>query len=134
MKRFVIALSIAAMSVAAFAGPHRGPRQRQHQFRKMVEKLGLTDAQKQQLRDLRKANHERNHQLYADLRAKVREYRAMRRANDPKAEALRNEIQPLREQARAARKAAREQFRNVLTAQQRQQLDELRAARQHRND
>lgn len=138
MKRFVIALSIAAMSVAAFATPGRGSAEghrRGAHFQKLAEKLNLSDAQKQQLKDLRAADKERNQQLYADLRAKVREYRQLRKANDPKAESLRAEFQPLREQVRAARKASREAFLNVLTPDQRQQLEQLRADRQqHRRN
>jgi Spy/CpxP family protein refolding chaperone len=131
MKQFVIALAIAATSLAALASPHPGTPQRRAHAQKLAKQLGLSDAQKQQIRDLRKADRAQNHQLYAGLRSKVREYRQLRQANDPRARDLRAEIRPLRQQARAARKQFRETRLSVLTPEQRQQLEQLRPQRRH---
>lgn len=130
MKKIVIAFAVAATAAAAIAAPyaraaHRGDRGAH--FQKFAEKLNLSDAQKQQIRDIRKGDRERNQQLYADFRAKLRAYREAKRAGDPNADALKADLQPLREQVRAARKASHEAVLGVLTPDQRQQLEQWRA-------
>jgi len=94
---------------------------------KFAQKLNLTDAQKQQIRDIHQADRDRNKQLYADFRAKLRQFRELKRAADPNADAVKAELQPMREQIKAARKATHEAVLGVLTAEQRQQLEQWRA-------
>ena len=132
MKRLVIACAIAVTAVAASAHPHARPAQRGAQMRRLARQLNLSDAQKQQIRDIHRSARERNEQLYADFRTKFRQFRELKRAGDPAAENLRNELKPLRDQIRAARQATRELVRGVLTPEQRQQLDQLRAERPRR--
>jgi Spy/CpxP family protein refolding chaperone len=96
---------------------------------KFAQKLNLTDAQKQQIRDIHQADRDRNKQLYADYRAKLRQFRELKRAGDANADSVKAELQPIREQVKAARKATHEAVLGVLTAEQRQQLEQLRAER-----
>jgi len=131
MKKIVIAFAVAATAAGAFAAPHerpanRGARGAAH-MQKFAQKLNLTDAQKQQIRDIHQADRDRNKQLYADFRAKLRQFRELKRAGDPGADAVKAELQPMREQLKAARKATHEAVLNVLTAEQRQQLEQWRA-------
>lgn len=124
MKKLVIALALAATAAVAGAGP--------------MERLNLSDAQKQQIRDIRSANRQTNHQLYADYRTKLRQFRQLNRAGDPGAAALRTELETMRTQVRAARQAQHQTVLNVLTAEQRQQLeqwrdDHPRGSRRNRN-
>jgi periplasmic protein CpxP/Spy len=133
MKKFVIALMVAATSAIALAqtaGPgftnrhgHRGG------FEKLASKLNLTDDQKQQMKDIRIAGRESNKQLYADFRAKLQQLRALEQANDPGAAGLKAQIESMKPQIQAARKANREAMLGVLTADQRAQL---KAAKQSR--
>ncbi len=131
MKKFVIAFAVAATAAGAFAAPdvqtarHGGDRGAH--FQKFAEKLNLSDAQKQQIRDIHQADRERNKQLYADFRAKLRQYKELKRAGDPSAESVKTELQPMREQIKAARKARHEAVLNILTPDQRQQLEQWRA-------
>lgn len=130
MKKLVIAFAVAATAAAAFAAPHapsahRGGRA--GHMEKFAQKLNLTDAQKQQIRDIHQTDRQRNKQLYADFRAKLRQFRELKRAGDPGADAVKAELQPMREQIKAARKATHEAVLGVLTAEQRQQLDQWRA-------
>ena len=127
MRKFVIAFAVAATAAAASAGPHARTAHRGAAHARAFAQLNLSDAQKQQIGDIHKADRERNQQLYADFRTKMRAFREARRAGDANADALRAELQPLREQIRAARKATREQVLNVLTPEQRQQLEQFRA-------
>jgi Spy/CpxP family protein refolding chaperone len=133
MKKFVIALIVTATSAIAFAQT-AGPGTHQHQghragFGRIAATLNLTDAQKQQLKDIRTADHERNQQLYADFRANLQQFRALKQANDPKADDVKAELKSMRPQIAAARKASREAMLNILTPEQR---DQLNAARQSR--
>ena len=113
MRKLVIALAVAATTLAASASPR--------------ESLNLSAAQKQQIRDIRQADRQSNQQLYADFRAKLRHFRELKRAGDPGADAARAELQPLREQLQAARKARHQAVMNVLTPEQRQQLEQWRS-------
>jgi Spy/CpxP family protein refolding chaperone len=133
MKKFVIALMVTATSAIAFAQT-AAPGTHQHKghragFGRMAVKLNLTDAQKQQLKDIRTADHERNQQLYADFHAKLQEFRSLKQANDPKADDVKAELKSMRPQMEAARKASREAMLNILTPEQR---DQLKAGRQAR--
>jgi Spy/CpxP family protein refolding chaperone len=133
MKKLLIALTVAATSAIAFAqtpadgAPHRhGHRGAFHQ---LGAKLNLTDAQKQQMKDIRSADRASNRQLYADFGAKLHQLRALRQANDPGAAALKAEIESMKPQIEAARKANRQAMLGVLTADQRAQLKEARQSR-----
>jgi protein CpxP len=131
-KFFITTLAVATLTTAAFADAgeygrgrqrlqHRGERRQQ-----IAERLNLTDAQKQQIRDVRKAAFEANKSLFEAARAKRFELRQLREANDARAESVRTELLAMREQLRAARLATREKVRALLTAEQRAQFDQLR--------
>src|SRR3954451_16711863 len=126
MKKFVIALMVTATSAIGFAQT-AAPEPHQHQghragLGRIAAPLNLTDAQKQQLKDIRTAEHQRNQQLYADFRSKLQEFRALKQANDPRADDVKAELKAMRPQMEAARKASREAMLNILTPEQRNQL------------
>lgn len=130
MKKFLITtLAVATLSTAAFAdaGPrmHRRAERRQQ----IAAQLNLTDAQKQQIRDVRKAAFEANKPLVEALRSKRFELRQLREANDARAESVRAEVLAMREQLRSARIATREKVRALLTAEQRAKLDSMHRRR-----
>ena len=107
MKKFITAVVVAAAMTTpvAFAqNQHFGHRH--HSMAKFAEKLNLTDAQKQQIKDIRQADRQANQALYDQMKA-------------------------LHQQLRAAHKATQEKIYNsVLTADQRAQVDAWRAQRQ----
>jgi Spy/CpxP family protein refolding chaperone len=133
MKKIVIALMVAATSTIALAqdaGPRldaRGPRAAR--LAEKLEKLNLTDAQKQQMKDLRAARREQNKQLNADFRGKLQELHALKQAGDPKAASVKAEIQAMQPQIQAARKASRQAMPDVLTPEQRAELKTARHSR-----
>jgi protein CpxP len=128
MKRFVIALMVTATAAITFAQT-ADPSQFHRHARgdRFASQLNLTDAQKQQMKDIRTASREQNKQLYADYRAKLQQFRGLKQANDPSAADVKAELTAMRPQIQAARKASREAMRNVLTPEQ---LAQLKAARQ----
>ena len=135
MKKFlIITLAVATVAGAALADQggygRRGRRlHRAEARREGMQQLGLTDAQKQQIRDIRKAAFEQNKGLFESARAKRFELRQLREANDPRAESVRTELLAMREQLRAANIATRERVRSILTPDQRARLDTMRAQR-----
>src|SRR5882762_8122022 len=107
MKKFVIALMVTATAAISFAQTD-GPRQfrpRARRARQFASQLNLTDAQKQQMKDIRSADREQNKQLYADFRAKLQQLRALKQADDPAASDVRTQLEALRPQIEAAHKA-----------------------------
>lgn len=98
----------------------------------VASKLNLTDEQKVQLKQLRDSNQQQNEQLFADARAKRQELHSLMRAGDPGASDVRAQLEALRPQLDAARKQQHDQFLNVLTPEQRAQLEQWKAKRQSR--
>lgn len=132
MKKFVIALMVTSTAAIAFAqtagtGHFRHQGMRHGGFGRIAAKLNLTDAQKQHLKDIRTADRENNKQLYAGFRAKLQELRALKDANDPKAADVKAQIESMQPRTQAARKANREAMLNILTPEQRDQLQQSRA-------
>lgn len=132
MKKFITAVVVvAAMTTpVAFAqNQHFGHRHRS--MAKFAEKLGLTDAQKQQIKDIRQADRQANKALFEQFKAKRQELRTLRQTNDPNTESVKAEVKALHQQLRAAQKATHEKIYNtVLTSEQRAQIDAWRAQRQ----
>ncbi|MEO8034238.1 MAG: periplasmic heavy metal sensor [Acidobacteriota bacterium] len=134
MKKFVttIAIVLATASVAA-ADTNQGGHQygkRRAEFRRLAEALNLTPEQKQQLKAQRTAARQRNEQLFTTFRSKRQELRQLLAANDPAADNVKAELQAMRPQLKAAREQARTEMRSILTPEQLDHLDQLRA--QHR--
>ena len=130
MKKIVIALMVAATSTIALA-QDGGPAFHAHGPRaaRFAGKLNLTDAQKQQMKDLRAADRAQNQQLYGDLRAKLQELQTLKQAGDPKAADVRAQIKAMQPQIQAARKASHEAMLNVLTPEQRAEIKAVRQSR-----
>lgn len=131
MKKFITAIALTAvMAAPAFAHrAHGGARGRRVAFERVASRLNLTTAQREQMREIRLAERERNKQLFTAFRAKRQELRQLRQANDPRAESFRTEMQAMGGQVRAARKASRARVLSVLSAEQRQQLEQMRENR-----
>ncbi|MEA2163411.1 MAG: motif family protein [Thermoanaerobaculia bacterium] len=132
MKRIVIALMVAATSAVAFAQTPGAGNFHRHGHRgglRQLAALNLTDAQKQQMKDIRSSDRQSNQQLYADFRAKLQQFRALKRANDPGADAAKAQIESMKPQVEAAHKTTRHAMLEVLTPDQRAQLKEARQSR-----
>jgi periplasmic protein CpxP/Spy len=134
MKKFITAVAVVAAMTTPVAFAHNQDfGGRHHSMAKFAQKLGLTDAQKQQIRDIHQADREANKALFQQFRAKRQEYRSLRQANDPNAENVKAELKAIGQQLRAAKKATRDKiYDTVLTAEQRAQIDTWRSQRQNR--
>ena len=95
-----------------------------------AQKLNLTDEQKAQLKQLRQTTQQQSAGLFADAQAKRQELRSLTRTNDPRASDVKAELDTLRPQLEAARQQQHAAFLNVLTPEQRMQLEQWKAQRQ----
>ncbi len=132
MKKFITAVAVvAAMTTPVAFAQNQDFGGRHHRgMAKFAEKLGLTDAQKQQIKDIKQADREANKALFEQFHAKRQEYRSLKQANDPNAENVKAELKTLGQQVHAAKKATRDKIYNtVLTTEQRAQIDTWRSQR-----
>ncbi len=131
MKKFLTVIAFTASLVPmAFAGEHAAAGLGGHTragAQQILSQLNLTAEQTGQIKAIHEADRQANQALYSSLRAKVAEYRQLTQANDPRADAVKAELQPLRDQVKAARKATHEKVLAVLTADQRAQLQQMRS-------
>jgi Spy/CpxP family protein refolding chaperone len=114
-----------------FKDRHRGgPGLRRREMRlRLQRELNLTDAQRNQLRELRLRQFESTRSIREDL-FKLREKRRAGTFSDEDA----TRAQTLRQQMRDAMKGSRKEFQNVLTPEQRDQLEQFRRERQQRRE
>jgi Spy/CpxP family protein refolding chaperone len=100
-----------------------------------AQKLNLTDAQKAQLESLNRSFREQNKAVFEQNRETVRQYREARKANDTaKIESLRPAMDAQRAQMKQLRDAHSQQILSILTPEQRQQWDALKAERKSKGD
>ena len=133
MKKFITAVALVAAMTTPVAFAHNQNADGGHQAKStFAEKLGLTDAQKQQIKDIRLADRAARKDLRQQFHAKRKELRTLRQNNDPNAENVKAELKSIGQQIHAARKATREKiYDTVLTAEQRAQVDAWRAQRKN---
>ena len=138
MKKMMIAVGVMTLGATlAFAGPHEGGRHGRHgrhdMSARLAEKLSLTDAQKQQVAEIRKSSRLENAVFFESFRQSMDEMRAARKASDTaKVDSLKAAFQSQREQMKQIRQAEMEKFVAVLTPEQRTQFEAMKAERQAR--
>lgn len=145
MKKTITAVAVLGLSATlAFAAPGEGKRAHGDHMRgghgmrgdfaaKFAEKLDLTDAQKQQMQQLRERFRTENEPLRAQFKQNRADMKAARDASDTaRLESLKGTADSLRAQMKERRKAQHEQMMSILTAEQKAKLDALKAERQSR--
>ena len=144
MKKTRIIMMAAALTLSAttmFA--HEGGKMRGHGGRgghrggfmsqRLAEKLNLTDAQKAQIQEISKGFREQNRATFEQARELREQARTARKANDTAAlEALKPQLEAQRTQMKQLREAHHQQILAVLTAEQRAQLESMKAERKQR--
>jgi protein CpxP len=140
-KKWLTAAAVMALSTSiAFAAPHEGKfgghgRRGQMFGKRMAEKLNLSDAQKQQIKDIRKASYDANKPFFDGARDLRKQFHAAKEANDTaKIESLKPQMESQRAQFKQIREAEMTKILNVLTADQRAQFEALKAERKARRE
>ena len=136
-KKWITGVAVLVVSASlAFALPQEGKgwggghRGRGFMSEKLAAKLNLTDAQKQQIKDLNATFRKDNEAFFTSVRATRQEARAAKQANDQaKLDALKPTIESQKAQMKQLRQAQEQKVLSVLTADQQAQYQALKAAR-----
>jgi periplasmic protein CpxP/Spy len=133
MKKTMTAVAVFALGASlAFAAPgdwkgHEG-HDRAGLSEKMAQKLNLTDAQKAQVKSLEDQFRTDNAAFLQNFRQTMQDVHTAKQANDTvKLEALRPTVESQKAQMKTLRQAQRDKIRSILTADQRAQLDAMKA-------
>ncbi|HUJ15340.1 MAG TPA: Spy/CpxP family protein refolding chaperone [Thermoanaerobaculia bacterium] len=119
-------LAVAAPQQGRAWGGHRGHRG--FMSRKLAQKLNLSDAQKQQIKDLNKQFRQDNKAFFESVRATRKEARAAKQANDTaKLDALKPALESQKAQMKQLRQAQEQKVLTVLTPDQVAQFNALKA-------
>lgn len=138
IKKTMTAVAVLALGASlAFAAPGdwkgHGGHDRAGLSEKMAQKLNLTDAQKAQVKSLQDQFRTDNAAFIQNFRQTMQDVRAAKQANDTvKLDALRPTVESQKAQMKTLRQAQRDKIRNILTADQRAQLDALKAQHEAR--
>ncbi len=131
----VTALTLAGTMVFA-AGPGSGRSERHgregqgDRMARMAEQLQLSDAQVDQLKQMRQADMERNRANRQKAQTLAKQWVELSDKGDTKgAENLQKQLSTMREEAQIRRLAERGSFEAILTDEQKQKLEQLRAER-----
>lgn len=99
-------------------------------------KLGLTDAQKAQAKEIRLRDREKMEPVMKEMKAKRDQMEALKNSDAPdkeaKMKALREEMKPLWEKANAARKENMAEFEKILTPEQKAKFEEMKKEMKNR--
>jgi periplasmic protein CpxP/Spy len=119
-------LAIAAPQEGKAWGGHRGHRG--FMSEKLAAKLNLTDAQKQQIKDLNKQFRQDNKAFFESMRATHQQVKAAKQANDTaKLDALKPTIEAQKAQMKQLHDAQEAKVLSVLTPDQQAQYKALKA-------
>ena len=144
-RKAISAVAVLALGATlAFAAPHDGKDgqweghhgKRHHGMfgEKMAAKLNLTDAQKQQIKDMNKSFREANKTFFQSAHETHAAFHAAKEANDTaKLDSLKATMASQRAQMKQLHETQMAQVRTVLTPAQAAQLDALKAERQARH-
>ncbi len=134
MKRFLAVLPLAALGVALaqVSGPAAGPPQRRAAgISELRAYLDLTDAQLEQMRQIRTQAAEENRATATQLREQQKVLRDLLASPNPDPAAVGKQqlqVKTLREQLQNARESVRQSVLNVLTPDQKTKLAALEEA------
>jgi protein CpxP len=107
-----------------WGGHHRG----QEFGAKFAEKLNLSDAQKQQIKDIKTASHQQNEAFFKSFHQTMQDFEAAKKAGDnAKVDALKTTFDSQRAQMKAIKDAERDKVLNILTPDQRARYDAMKA-------
>ena len=136
-KLFTMFAALVLVAAFAFAhgGEHRGKAKRDHAAfgEKMAEKLGLSEGQKIQARELHEKFRAENEPFHEAMMQKRDQLREARKAGDTaRVEALRAEMETQRAAMQERHEAMKAQFLTILTPDQKAKFEEMEKNREER--
>jgi protein CpxP len=143
-SKLIAAVAVVALGASlAVAGANEGGGFGHHRHgkhgefgEKLAAKLNLSDAQKQQIKDIKKASHEQNAAFFQSAHQSREAFHAAKEANDTaKMDALKATMESQRAQFKQIRDAEKQKIAALLTAEQNAQWQKLQAERgEHKHD
>ncbi|HEX2059182.1 MAG TPA: Spy/CpxP family protein refolding chaperone [Thermoanaerobaculia bacterium] len=140
-KFMTMAAVLALSTTVAFAAPHEGNGGRHGRGGRaefgprFAQKLGLTDAQKEQISSIRQSFREQNKAFFESSKSTFQEFRAAKKAGDTaKVESLKPQLEAARTQMKQLHEQQRTQILAILTPEQRAQYEAMKAERQARRE
>lgn len=138
-KKWITGVAVLAVGASlAVAAPQEakawhGHHGRGEMGRMFAQKLNLSDAQKQQLKDLNQQFRQDNKAFFQSFRTTMKEFREAKRAGDSaKADSLKPALQSQRAQMKQLREAQEPKILAILTPAQQAQYQALKAERAQR--
>lgn len=134
--KVALASSLVLAATAATAGPHHDRGEAKHKHHKMMmKKLDLTDAQKEQMKANKEANHASMKQVKQEMKVLKKElHQLMKNEQLDRSElsALLQKQAGLKADMMMQKHAAHKQMQAVLSEEQRVKLKEMRAKSKER--
>ena len=145
MGKIIVMFSIAALTAFAgiaqadtgACGGEQNGKHRQHNFKRIAKKLGLSDAQKAQVKAIFQANKEVMMPIYTNLHAERKNLQALLHADTVDEAAIRAEtakISGIQADLNVNRAKVGIQFRAILTPEQLVTLKSLHKKGHHKGD
>lgn len=113
-------------------GAHHKHKRGRMGAERMARELDLSETQRAQMKELLRSERERNAGLREQISESRRDYLELRKADDPRAEAEKAELQRLQDEMKQRRAETREQMLRLLTPEQRRKAEQMRAEREAR--
>ena len=132
MKKAILAAGIVVLILSPIA--QAGSAMKPDALIKLVDRLTLTEQQKTDIAEIKKATAEENAEFFKTSEKTLDDLQAAREANDnAKIEELKLTVQSQREELNRIREAELERIMDALTREQHIQFEELKAAREARS-
>jgi protein CpxP len=139
-SKWITAVAVLGLSATlAVAAPQNGEEGHGHGFggkrhgelsEMFTKKLNLTDAQKQQWKDIRHSSKQANAAFFEQAKQTRKDFHAAKEANDTaKASSLKATLDSQRAQFQQIRAADEQKLMTILTPDQRAQFDAMKAER-----
>jgi Spy/CpxP family protein refolding chaperone len=129
--KLITAVAVVALGATmAVAAPREGGFRRGARAERFTQKLNLTDAQRQQIREMHQSFRSENRALFQTFRESMRELHDARRSGDTaKADALKSTLDAQRVQLKQLRDGFEQRVGTLLTPDQLTQWNAMKAER-----
>ena len=134
-KTMTAIAAVALVGTVALAGgpgrgDHHGKQGGQDRMKRMAEELHLSDAQIDAMKQMRQAGRQRNEARRDEAQALAKQWVALEDKGDTKgADRIQSQLTSMREEMHIRRLAERGKFQEILTPEQKEKLEQIKAGR-----
>lgn len=134
-KTMTAIAAVALVGTVALAGGpgrggHHGKQGGQDRMKRMAEELQLSDAQIDAMKQMRQADRQRNEARRDEAQALAKQWVALEDKGDTKgADRIQSQLTSMREEMHIRRLAERGKFQEILTPEQKEKLEQIKAER-----